>query len=924
MRGDLVKREPERIRKWRDNDTYGKIQKKNAGHPLFVLHDGPPFTNGYVHIGTALNKILKDIIVRYKTMRGFSSPYVPGWDCHGLPIEHKVEKELRENGKSLDPIALRKACAEYSLKFIGIQRAQFERLGILADWAGDYRTMDPAYEECVLNFFADCVAHGLVYRGKKPVYWSIPCRTALAEAEVEYREHESPSIWVKFEFTDTARELLGVDNPVSAVIWTTTPWTIPSNLAIAVHPELEYAVLSCETGNYLVCVDRISNFLEACAIGSFKVSATFTGKELNGLPTKHPFINRESKIVLANYVTTDSGTGCVHIAPGHGLEDYETGLEYGLDAYSPIDDSGCYVDDGVIPSQLVGVSVLDINGKCAANGKVIEMLESGNSLLAKERYKHQYPHCWRSKVPVIFRAMSQWFISLDRDGLRGKMQEAVSGVNWVPAWGENRIRAAINSRSDWCISRQRAWGIPLPIFWDGDGHALLDERVIREVAKKIGQRGSDYWFEASVEEILHGIRLPLGWTTVGLKKCTDSLDVWIDSGNSHRAVLKNNPMLSWPADMYLEGSDQHRGWFQSSMWTSIISGNGTAPFKNVLTHGFIVDENKRKVSKSDGKPQTADDYVNKFGADVLRLWISSEDFRNDISISDDIIGHVSGTYRTIRNTLRFQLGNLFDFNFEENAIKPEAMTLIDKWILQKTKNLIKNVTVAYDSYEIHKVYQLMNRFCSVELSATYHDILKDRLYTFAQNSMERRSSQTAIYTIFNTILALLAPITTFTCDEAMAYLLNDCGYSENHVQLMDWPSADSIPDFTGEELDFDTLLSLRAKVNEQLERARQSKLVGQSLDAKVIIDVHAGDPVVSLLDKYVDILPETFIVSQVEIRKIPTSSRCSVSVTIAEGERCPRSWKWVNKLVDAGKFGKVSEKCFEALAEKYPEIAKGN
>ncbi|MDR1413542.1 MAG: isoleucine--tRNA ligase [Puniceicoccales bacterium] len=920
MRADLVKKEPARLEKWRLDRVYEKIQEKNVRGEMFILHDGPPFTNGYVHIGTALNKILKDIIIRYKSMRGFKTPYIPGWDCHGLPIEHKVVKEMREKHENFDAVALRKACAEYSRRFIKTQRSQFERLGILADWENDYCTMDPAYEECVLNFFGDCVAQGLVYRSKKPIYWSIPCKTALAEAEVEYKEHFSPSIWVKFRLGGNVVEKFS--NPTYVVIWTTTPWTIPSNMAIAVHPNLSYVLLKCGQENYLICEDRVKNFLEACKITDHSVVATMKGSELEGWGTEHPLIPRRGKIVLANYVSTDSGTGCVHIAPGHGLEDYGTGIENGLEVYCPLDDDGKYVDDGKIPAKLVGVSVLDADGKCDANDVVVEMLEAANALLAKQVHRHQYPHCWRSKTPVIFRAMAQWFIALDKNNLREKMQEAVGKVNWVPAWGEQRIRAAIASRTDWCISRQRAWGIPILVFYGENGDWLLDEGVIRQIAKKIGKFGSDFWFDSSEEEILSGISLPAGWLVKNMKKCTDSLDVWIDSGNSHRAVLKSNPKLAWPADVYLEGSDQHRGWFQSSMWTSIISGSGEAPFKTVLTHGFIVGEDKKKISKSDGKPQTADDYVNKFGADVIRLWISSEDFRGDITISDDIINHVSATYRTIRNTLRFQLGNLFDFDPRENRIEQKNMTLIDKWILQNTKLLIKNVTAAYDSYEIHRVYQLINRFCAVELSAIYHDILKDRLYTFAPNSLERRSSQTAIHTVLHAILALLAPITTFTCDEAVAYASGDGDFADNHIQLMDWPDSETIADFSAEKEEFDALLSLRSKVNEQLEHARQKKLIGQSLDGKVIMKISSDDPLIFLLKKYAELLPEIFIVSQVEVCETTEMGICTIEIAIAGGEKCPRSWKWVHELVDAGEFGRVSQKCFEALAEKYPETVK--
>lgn len=925
MRADLVKREPIRAQKWADQDVYKRIQQKNSDGEPFILHDGPPFTNGDVHIGTALNKILKDIIIRHRSMHGYRTPYIPGWDCHGLPIEHKVSKQLKEQHRSLDTLSLRQECATFSKNYIEKQRKQFKRLGILADWEHEYRTMDPKYEQCVLEFFADCIAQGLVYRGKKPVYWSIPCRTALAEAEIEYKQHTSPSIWVKFKLNKESADKLGLPHETYVVIWTTTPWTIPSNMAIAVHPALKYTAI--QTGNecYIVGEDLLKNFAEECSI-SYELLKSFVGSELENLITKHPLIDRESMIVLANYVTTDAGTGCVHTAPGHGLEDYVTGLNYKLDVYSPIDDDGCYVDDGQIPAELVSVSVLEAEpGKCPANERVIDMLKRAGMLVHKKDVTHQYPFCWRSKTPVIFRAMSQWFIALDKNGLRDRLLDAVSTVSWIPDWGENRIRAAISTRPDWCISRQRAWGIPLTVFYSADGEPLIDEKVVRGIAEKIGRFGSDFWFRASIEEILDGLPVPQSWDIKSMKKSTDTLDVWIDSGNSHRAVLKNfseqHPELglSWPADLYLEGSDQHRGWFQSSLWTSVVSENGRAPFRTILTHGFVVDENKKKVSKSDNKPQTADDYVNRFGADIVRLWVASEDFRTDVTVSDDIFNHVVSAYRTIRNTLRFQLGNLYDFDPSSDVIAQSDMTILDKWALQKTRRLIIEVDEAYRAFDMHKVYQSINRFCATELSSVYHDILKDRLYTYAYNSRERRSSQSAMYIILNTLIALLSPILTFTCDEALSDLLTNSEDSDQHVQLLNWPNVEDIAAFESEEEVIDSLLRFETQINEQLEHARQDKMIGQSLEACVHIKCSKDDQIAEILKNYRDILEELFIVSQVELT-FTDEPKTTISVEHARGHKCPRSWKWVPELVDAGKFGKVSPKSLEALRAKFADF----
>lgn len=910
MKADLVQREPQRVHAWEKNNLYARIQVKNSGKQRFVLHDGPPFTNGDVHIGTALNKILKDTVVRYRSMNGCDAPFVPGWDCHGLPIEHKVTKLLREKGQFLEAVDLRDACAEFSRGYIEKQRGQFKRLGVLADWEQEYRTMNPAYEADVLRWLATCVEKGYVYRSKKPVYWSIPCETALAEAEIEYQDHTSTALWVKFFITEP--EKIGLTGPAYVVIWTTTPWTLPANLAIAVHPDADYTVVSVDDEHYLVAKDLAETFVADCKLSNAAIEAvTFKGAQLEHLKTQHPFVDRKSPIVLANYVTMDSGTGCVHTAPGHGLEDFLTGCKYSLRAYCPLDDQGCYVDDGEMPKALVGVTVLETNGVCPANDAVINMLKSQDALLHTAPYAHSYPHCWRSKTPVIFRAMDQWFIKID-DPLRKEALDTVSQVAWTPSWGENRIRGALEARPDWCISRQRAWGIPLPSFIDETGTSLIDANVIRGLADKIEHEGTQLWFKQSAEQLLCGIDLPENWHGKRFVKGKDTLDVWIDSGCSHLAVLAQSKWLQWPADLYLEGSDQHRGWFQSSLWTSMIA-TGKPPYKSVVTHGFVVDENKKKISKSDGKPQTADDYIQKYGADVVRLWIASEDYRNDIPISDGILQHISGTYRTIRNTLRFLLGNLYDFDASKDRVCVDQMLAIDRWALHNVNLLIDQVTAAYESYEFHKVYQLLNKFCCVTLSATYHDILKDRLYTSAPDWLERRSAQTALYGIFQTLVRFLAPILTFTADEAYAcFTVAHGGAEDDSIHLQDWPTTRL--EWHAPEIyaDIEALLKFKANVNEKLEALRQAKTIGQSLDAQVIITIGAAQDLSEALRRYANDLAELFIVSQVVVRHV-AGAQCAIEVKHADGVRCPRSWKWVPALVEVDGMGQVAPKCREAL-----------
>jgi len=909
MRANLVAREPERIAHWEKVSLYQAIQKKNAMGPLFVLHDGPPFTNGDVHIGTALNKIPKDIILRYKSMRGFQTPYIPGWDCHGLPIEHKVAKELRESGKSLSTVELRDACAEFSRSYIEKQRGQFKRLGILADWVNEYRTMDPAYEADILLAFASFVEQGLVYRAKKPVYWSIPCETALAEAEIEYRDHTAPSIWVKFPLADPAK--LGLPENASVVIWTTTPWTLPANLAVAVHPELEYAAVESGGDVMLVAAAMVERFAADCGLAETRMLKTFQGRDLEGMEARHPFIDRPSPFVLADYVTTESGTGCVHTAPGHGVDDYLTGQKYGLPVYSPIDDAGRYVADEKMPGKLAGVSVLETDGKCPANDAVLEMLRENGALLKMKRLQHSYPHCWRSKTPVIFRGMDQWFVALDKNEVRQKALAAIGKVRWVPEWGENRIRGTVEARPDWCISRQRSWGVPIPVFYDENGDPLLDGTVIRGLAEKIRSKGTQFWFEKEPADILDGIPLPGGRDAATLRKGTDTLDVWIDSGVSHLAVLRSRPQLRWPADLYLEGSDQHRGWFQSSLLTSVIV-TGEAPYKQVLTHGFVVGQDGKKISKSDGKPQTADYFVGKFGADIIRLWVASIDFRNDIPISEEILKHVAESYRTLRNTLRFQISNLFDFDPNKDALPYGELDPIDRWALHQTAEMVKQVTSAYDAYEFHRGYQVLTQFCTVTLSAVYHDLLKDRLYTFAAKSKARRSSQTAIHLIFDTLSRVMAPVLTFTADEAWSYSSANADFAESSIHVQDWPTPPA--EWTNPKLDDEiaSLLKFRESVNEKLEACRQSKEIGKSLDATLRIGGNPDGSTMALLQRYEAFLPELFIVSQVQLNA-EKSDETSIQATHADGIRCPRCWRWVTALSEVSSGVEVCSRCAEAV-----------
>jgi isoleucyl-tRNA synthetase len=894
MKADLVAREPQRLQKWETGRLYERIQAARAKADSFILHDGPPFANGDVHIGTALNKILKDFIVKYHTLRGRRAPYVPGWDCHGLPIEFKVSQEMRKAGQTdSDPVAIRKACDAYARKYIDIQRTQFKRLGVLGEWERPYLTLNKEYEADELRMFADIVAQGFVYRGKKPVYWSIPCRTALAEAEVEYNDHVSQSVYVKFPLLDQPDTF--------AVIWTTTPWTLPANLAIAYNSTFSYSLVRVGGEAYIVSTMLLDTVAQKCGWQNFEIIRSIHGDQLSAVHFQHPFCNRTGRFFAGDaFVENTTGTGFVHIAPGHGLEDYNLGRQNGLPIYSPVDDDGCFTHtndlpiDAQMPAHMLGKSILEKHGKSEANEVVLEELRGRNALLHREDYSHSYPFCWRSKTPVIFRAMDQWFINIDHKNFRQNALTAIDSVNWIPDWGKNRIEAAVKTRPDWCISRQRTWGVPIPAFYDAKGEAILDPAIVRNVADLVEKHGSNVWFEKPAAELWNSVR-PKGWTGAeATSKSNDTLDVWIDSGSSSRSVLMRRTELhgnhKCQADMYLEGSDQHRGWFQSSLLLS-LAGNGMPPYRAVLTHGFMVDADREKISKSKQgqggyeKPQTSEAYIKKYGADIVRLWVASQDFRNDIIVSDERINKVSETYRGIRNALRYQLSNLYDFDPGKHTVAPDKLTPLDRWILGEFARLETEVAAAFDRYEFHVAYQRLSQFAAVELSAVYHDVVKDRLYTDAANSHRRRSTQTAIYCLLTGLCRMLAPVLVFTADEAWEFVPGD---KPESVHLAEWqPSKFSL---AGDEAAlWKELLNVRDMALPELEKARQAKTIGKALEAKLTLRI--SEEAAARLTGHRETLRELLNVSQLDIAG-GTTQHVEAVVSRADGQKCERCWHW--------------------------------
>ena len=843
MRADLVENEPKRLAAWEEQNLYTKILNRRIEQkaPSFILHDGPPFANGDVHMGTALNKVLKDLVVKSKTMAGFAVPFVPGWDCHGLPIEFKVVKQAT----GLEPAEIRRRCTEFALKFIDIQRASFRRLGVFGDWQNPYLTMNPAYEADILRVFAKMVADNRIYQSRKPVQWSYGAHTALAEAEVEYADKESPAIFVEFPLKNGSGE--------SMVIWTTTPWTLPANLGIAVHPEFTYVVGIYEkdglTKTLIIVRELMETFSQKTGFVLREELRECKGRSLEGLEAQHPLIDRVSRVILANFVTTETGTGAVHIAPGHGADDYSVGMQYNLGLLSPVDDNGNFTEEAEMP-ELLGKHVF------ASNEPIISMLLENGVLLGREAYKHSYPHCWRSKTPIIFRAVEQFFISLD--GLRQTALAEIDRVNWLPAWGRNRIFGTVESRPDWCISRQRTWGVPLPVFYEADGSVILSADLANKIADLVEKEGTNIWFEKTDEELAQLLGLP-----AGVKKCRDTLDVWIDSGCSHLAVTDRHPLLHCPADLYLEATDQHRGWFQSSLMLSVAYRNA-APYKSVLTHGFVVDKDKKKLSKSEaekaGKPIDAAHFYNKYGADIVRLWVSSVDWQSEVPFGEELFKQVAEPYRRLRNTLRILLGNLDGFDPAKDAVDSQDMTVLDRWILERLHSVVSECRKAYDAFEFRKVFNALNQFCTNDLSAVYIDVTKDRMYCDAHQSFRRRASQTAMYELFLAISKLLAPILAYTADEAWEHAT----FTTGTIHEQDFPEAD--PRFAGREATslMDRIFEIRYAIQTAIEPCIQAKEFNRNNEAAVTLTVAENDVAYAALQD-TEMMKEIFIIAELQL-----------------------------------------------------------
>ena len=908
MKGNLTQKEPEILENWEKTALYSKLADAGKDKPSYILHDGPPYANGHIHIGHALNKILKDIILKSKRMSGFGAPYTPGWDCHGLPIELQVEKNLGSKKHEVTKLQMRKQCREYAAKFVEIQKQEFRRLGVLGDWERPYLTMTYDYEGITARELARFAENGSLYRGKKPVHWCSSCVTALAEAEVEYADHKSPSIFVKFPLKDdvsSAVPALAGKN-VSLVIWTTTPWTIPANLAISLHPEFDYVAL--ETGaDVLVVADGLKESFRKATGVEGTVIATFKADILDHTRCKHPFYDRDSIILLGEHVTLEAGTGCVHTAPGHGHDDYQIGLREGLDIYNPVDNRGRFIQNVEF---FGGQYVFD------ANAQVIEKLKEVGALLGSGEITHSYPHCWRCKKPIIFRATEQWFIGMEENDLRKRALEEINKVEWIPRWGKERIYGMVENRPDWCVSRQRSWGVPITAFYcTACGEVVADGKLMHHVADLFMEHGSDIWYDWEAAKLLPEGTVCPKCGEAAFEKEMDILDVWFDSGVSHAAVLENNPALSSPADMYLEGSDQHRGWFHSSLLAS-VGTRGRAPYREVLTHGFVVDGQGRKMSKSVGNVVAPEEVIKKYGAEILRLWVAAQDYRDDIRISQEILTRLSEAYRRIRNTCRYILGNISDFDPATDAVPYDRMPEIDRWALHQLELLKEKVYKAYDEYEFHILYHAVNGFCTVEMSAFYLDILKDRVYTSKKDSVERRSAQTAMYLILEAIVKVMAPILSFTTDEAWKYMPKQ---TEESVHLSQFPPLrpenrdDSLVDR------WDRIMKVRGEVSKALEQARVLKVIGHSLDAAV--SIAAPDELATFLAGYAQELKSIFIVSKVELvadisgeaYAAETLPGLKVKVAAAPGVKCERCWGYDEAVGADSEHATICPKCLAAV-----------
>ena len=914
MKASLPLNEPKQLETWQDANLYQQILDARKGKPLFVLHDGPPYPTGTIHLGTGLNKVLKDLIVKTKSMAGHYAPYVPGWDCHGLPIETQVEKELGGKGK-VAPAEFRKLCREFATRYVEQHKKDFKRLGVFGRWNDPYLTMSFDYEATIANAFLDFMEKGYVYRGRKPVYWCLVDSTALAEAEVEYEDHLSPSIWVKFAVVGGGtKEAVKIGDDVSAVIWTTTPWTIPHNRALAFHPDYQYVVVQTEKGKLLLAADRVTALQSECEIKEAEILDRFKGRDFEGMKFQHPFVPIQVPGVLAEYVTLDQGSGIVHTAPGHGADDFNTGQRYGLEIYAPLDDKGQYTE---------GLPEYKGRDVFTANPIIVKLLGDRGALLGHHQYKHSYPHCWRCHNPVIFRATEQWFIKMDAvptdspKSLRAEALGEIPKVKWIPGWGEERIYEMIEKRPDWCVSRQRFWGVPIIVFFcDACGNQLNDFQALRNVIEWFKKEGADAWYQHSPEELLPaGTKCSCGATK--WRKEHDILDVWFDSGSSNLAVLKGN---EWPADVYLEGPDQYRGWFHSSLLVA-TGVRHAAPYRSVVTHGWTLDEQGRPMSKSLGNSIEPAEISNKWGADLLRLWVTSVEYQADVKMSERVMIQLSEAYRKIRNTFRFALGNLSDFDPSKNILPSEQMEEMDRWMLERTADLVKKCRDWYAAYEFHRVYHAIHDYCVVDLSAFYYDVLKDRLYTKAPNNPARRSAQTAVYQITSALVRLAAPILVFTAEEIWKYLPTVASEpSSVHIALFPEEAGLRAGISAAQITSWDLLAKVRAEVLKALETARNEKKINSGLEAKVLLN---GNPELKAkLKNYLSQLPGLLIVSQVDFFSASAADYKSeavpsleVSIQKADGSKCERCWNYSTHVGENARYPTICERCTAALAE---------
>jgi len=903
MKAKLAQKEPEIIKKWEDMDLYGRIQEKRKDAPPFILHDGQPYANGNIHLGTAMNKILKDLIIKTHNMLGHRAPYVPGWDCHGLPIEIKVDQQLGAGKKDLSIIDFREECKKYALNFVDIQRNQFKRLGVIGEWDAPYLTMRPEYEAEVLRHLAAFFAGGNVYKGKKPVHWCCHCRTALAEAEIEYHDHKSPSIYVKFPLISDLSVKFPVlkGKKVSVLIWTTTPWTLPANLAIAFHPEYEYAAVEVG-GEVFIAAKRLWPVLaEELGFPKTKELVVFNGQEMEGLKASHPFIDRESLFVLADYVTLDQGTGCVHTAPGHGQEDFMTGLKYGLDIYTPVDSRGNFIST---IEKYGGMNVF------AANSAITEDMLSGGTMLHAANIVHSYPHCWRCKKPVIFRATSQWFIDMDRNDLRSKAGQALHKVDWIPQWGEERIANMVETRPDWCISRQRSWGVPIPAFICRNcGQILANEAVTLWVADIFEREGANAWFIKEASELMPDGTVCAECGGSEFNKENNILDVWFESGASHN-VLKRRKGHSWPADVYIEGHDQYRGWFNSSLLVG-VAAEGASPYKTCITHGFVLDEKGRKMSKSLGNFIEPSEIIERNGAEILRLWVAMLNYKEDVRFGNETLQRLIEAYRKIRNTWRFILGNLYDFKPETETVAKEEMHDFDRWILERCEQMGRKILDAYRKVEFHTVFHALYNFFTIDLSAFYLDVLKDRLYCSGADSPLRKSAQTALFQLLKVTLSLMAPVLPFTAEEAWEVMPEFKG-KEDSVHCEPFPKFESEWLKADDFRQWEKLVPLREQVLKELETAREGKMIGNSLEAAVILKVPKA--LEDILREVEDQLPALFIVSEVKL-EITEGDALEVEVIKAQGEKCQRCWNYSSYVGTSAGYPSFCRRCEEVVKE---------